>query len=114
MKRKLPALLTFAAFVLGGCTAVSQQTTTVVAGGRQMTGDAARGKRVFATSCAVCHGAAGIGGDVGPSLRGENERLDYSALVSWIEDPQAPMPKLYPQLLSQQQVLDVAAYVERL
>jgi mono/diheme cytochrome c family protein len=114
MERKLLALLTFAAFALGGCTAVSQQTTTVVAGGTMMTGDAERGKQVFAMNCAVCHGTAGVGGDIGPSLRGESERLDYSALVSWIENPQAPMPKLYPQILSEQQVLDVAAYVQRL
>lgn len=114
MERKLLSSLTLAALVLGGCNAVSQSTTTLAAGGGEHTGDAKRGAVVFAMNCAVCHGDQGQGGDVGPSLFGEHERMDYSATISWIEDPQAPMPKLYPQFLSQQQVLDVASYVQRL
>jgi mono/diheme cytochrome c family protein len=107
-------LLAFAAYALVGCTSVSESTTSVAVNGTMMTGDRDRGATVFATRCAACHGATGAGGDLGPSLRGENQRLDYSALVSWVEDPQPPMPKLYPRSLSRQQVLDVAAYVQRL
>lgn len=37
--------------------------------------------------------------------------MNYATLVSWIEDPEPPMPKLYPSPLSARQVRDVAAYV---
>jgi ubiquinol-cytochrome c reductase cytochrome c subunit len=114
MTKTLLALVTLAALALGGCSPVSQSTTTVAAGGGAHTGDKDHGKIVFSMNCAQCHGADGAGGDIGPSLRGEHDRLDYSATVSWIEDPQAPMPKLYPKFLTQQQLLDVAAYVQSL
>ncbi len=78
-------------------------------------GDAASGARIFSANCATCHGATGKeGGAVGPSLRNENERMDFGGTVSWIEDPQPPMPALYPKFLSEQQVRDVAAYVQSL
>lgn len=114
MKLKLLAVLAVAASFAAGCSAVSETTTTVAAGGAERTGDATRGAQVFALNCAVCHGTDGAGGTIGPSLRGERDRLDYSALASWVEDPQPPMPKLYPKFLSDQEVLDVAAYVYKL
>lgn len=114
MSGKLLAVLAAAACVAAGCSSVSETSTTVAAGGAQATGDATRGKLVFAMNCEVCHGTGGVGGTIGPSLRGEHDRLDYSALVSWIQDPQSPMPKLYPKFLSDQEVLDVASYVQKL
>ncbi|HTU82564.1 MAG TPA: cytochrome c [Candidatus Acidoferrales bacterium] len=74
-------------------------------------GDRAAGALDFAANCATCHGPTGREGGIGPSLKHENQRLDFSALVSWIEDPQPPMPKLYPKFLTQRQVRDLAAYV---
>jgi hypothetical protein len=40
--------------------------------------------------------------------------LPYDRIVSAIEDPDPPMPKLYPSVLSRQDVNDVAAYVKSL
>lgn len=78
-------------------------------------GDAKAGAHVFSANCATCHGATGKeGGTIGPSLRYENQRMDYGGTVSWIEDPQPPMPALYPTVLSEEQVRDVAAYVQSL
>jgi mono/diheme cytochrome c family protein len=111
MRRTLLALVSLAALALAGCSAISMSTNTLAAGGGERTGDADHGKAVFAMNCAECHGAGGKGGDIGPSLRDEHDRLDYSATVSWIEDPQPPMPKLYPKFITQQELLDVAAYV---
>ena len=77
-------------------------------------GDPAQGATVFATNCAVCHGANGSGGGVGPALVGERRRKSTAAAVAWIKNPQPPMPKLYPSPLSQRDVANVAAYVESL
>lgn len=72
------------------------------------------GAAIFAANCQACHGAAGIGGTVGPSLQRESERMNYETTVSWIEDPEPPMPHLYPKPLTPKQVRDVAAYVNSL
>lgn len=78
-------------------------------------GDRAAGAIVYASHCAACHGPTGVeGGIVGPSLRHENERMDFAATASWIEDPVAPMPHLYPSVLTAQDVRNVTAYVETL
>ncbi len=49
-------------------------------------GDAARGKEVFATSCAVCHTFNGQGGKVGPDITGIGAR-DRSDILLEILDP---------------------------
>jgi hypothetical protein len=49
-------------------------------------GDAARGKEVFTTSCAVCHAINGQGGKVGPDLTGIGSR-DRSEVLQEILDP---------------------------
>lgn len=76
-------------------------------------GDAAHGKKIFAQNCSACHGISG-GGGVGPSLKGEKSRKSFAAAVAWIKNPRAPMPKLYPSVLSAKDVNDVAAFVETL
>lgn len=73
----------------------------------------AHGKVVFAQNCSSCHGTQGQGG-MGPSLENEAARKNLDQAVSWIENPQPPMPKLYPSTLGAQDVRDVAAYVESL
>jgi mono/diheme cytochrome c family protein len=74
----------------------------------------AKGQAIFAANCKACHGEAGAGGGVGPSLKGEKGRKDTAAAIAWIKNPQAPMPKLYPSPLSEKDVDNVAAYVESL
>jgi mono/diheme cytochrome c family protein len=74
-------------------------------------GDVAAGRTIYTASCAACHGPTGIEGGVGPSLRGERSRKNLAATIAWIKDPQPPMPKLYPEPLSEKDVADVAAYV---
>ena len=75
--------------------------------------DPHHGQAVFAQNCASCHGAQGQGG-MGPRLIGESTRKNLQQAQAWIENPQPPMPKLYPGTLSAQDVRDVAAYVETL
>ena len=81
---------------------------------RAAQGDPELGKTVFSANCAACHGAKGTEGGVGPSLRGENRRKNYEQTIAWIKNPQPPMPKLYPAPLSERNVEDVAAYVQKL
>ena len=72
--------------------------------------DAAAGERLYIQVCASCHGP---NGDLiaGHALSNVSTRLDRAATVRAIERPKAPMPKLYPDLLSGQDVVNVAAYV---
>ena len=76
--------------------------------------DSEHGKLIYQQSCASCHGANGAGGGVGPSLKNEKSRKNMAQAISWIKNPQPPMPKLYPAPLSEKDVADVAAYVESL
>jgi mono/diheme cytochrome c family protein len=77
-------------------------------------GNVANGAAIFETNCSTCHGASGLEGGVGPSLRGESRRKDLDATIVWIHHPQPPMPKLYPSPLTAAEVVDVASYVQSL
>lgn len=71
------------------------------------------GAAIFAANCAVCHGAGGAGGTA-PALKSERQRKNLAQAITWIENPAPPMPKLYPNPLSQSQVEAVAKYIETL
>jgi mono/diheme cytochrome c family protein len=74
-------------------------------------GDPAHGKALFSQHCAQCHGANGVEGGVGPSLRNEKSRKNVTQTIAWIKDPEPPMPKLYPAPLGEKDVADVAAFL---
>ncbi len=99
-----------------GCARNTAQNTGVPANATAGVtfGNGSRGAEVFRANCAVCHTANGAAAGVGPSLDGEKHRKNYEQTVAWIEQPDPPMPKLYPAPLSQKDVEDVAAYVESL
>ena len=108
-----------AALLLAGCAGSMHNGAVAVheAGldrfaGRAYAGDIVRGKLVFATNCATCHGADGRTGGVGPALVDEDQRQDLARTIVWIENPDPPMPKLYPSPLSDEDVADVAAFVQ--
>jgi mono/diheme cytochrome c family protein len=70
-------------------------------------GDAARGETLFAENCANCHGEAGAGGGVGPTLAGSGvAREDAQATI---ENGSGIMPS---DLVSGQDLSDVLAYLE--
>ena len=78
-------------------------------------GDLSGGQDVFTNNCAQCHNIAGSGGALGygdiiPDLR-HASALD---VVEAARVGPAPMPVFGPQTLSDQQVSDVAAYVQYL
>jgi mono/diheme cytochrome c family protein len=73
-----------------------------------------RGRAVYAANCAVCHGATAEGGQIGPPLRGEHLRRTAAYVADAIANPSPPMPKLVPAQMSQQDLLDVTAFVQQL
>ena len=70
----------------------------------------AGGRRLYSQICASCHGPDGnLMAD--HKLSNLKARLDRAAIIRSIKDAKPPMPKLFPELLSEQNVADVAAFV---
>lgn len=72
--------------------------------------DPEHGHMIYAKSCASCHGPDGdmISNHKLTSLRA---RRDYASTIAFIKDPKSPMPKMFPELLSAQDVADLGAYL---
>ena len=70
----------------------------------------ANGRRLYNQVCASCHGPRGrLLAD--HDLSSLPERLGMEESIAIIKDPGEQMPKLFPDLLSEQDVADVAAYI---
>jgi mono/diheme cytochrome c family protein len=130
MRRAHFAALVVIALALGlvaaGCLDGSEQTATpeTVQGklpaattaaeelpAMKLTGDPAAGKQVFETAgCKGCHTLADAGatGTVGPNL--DDAKPSYDLVVERVTNGKGPMPSFKGQL-SEQQIMDVAAYV---
>ncbi len=77
-----------------------------------MPGDINHGRALFAENCAACHGAAGNGGSVGyadvaPSLM----NASVFQVAEAIRAGPGPMPRFGPDVLSDQDVSDIAHYI---
>src|SRR5580704_6910781 len=72
----------------------------------------AHGRKLYSQICVDCHGPNGnlIAGHELSTLK---NRRDLADTIAFIKNPKAPMPKLYPSLLNEQSVTDVAAYVQQ-
>jgi alcohol dehydrogenase (cytochrome c) len=79
-------------------------TTTSVASA------AANGRRLYGQICQSCHGPDG-------NMLANNRlgnlaaRRDLASTIEYIKNPKAPMPKLYPDLITEQNVRDVATFL---
>ncbi|HEY0613147.1 MAG TPA: cytochrome c [Candidatus Elarobacter sp.] len=78
--------------------------------GDERPGDAKHGKQLFAEHCALCHGPSAEGA-VGPSLKAELKRKTPDQIRAQIMNPQPPMAKLYPSVISEKDVDDLVAFV---
>ncbi|HTZ55200.1 MAG TPA: cytochrome c [Candidatus Acidoferrum sp.] len=76
--------------------------------------DGGRGAVLFVKNCLVCHNSTPDAARIGPSLVNEGRKRTLAQIVRAIEEPDPPMPKLYPGTLSEQDVTDIAAYVKTL
>jgi alcohol dehydrogenase (cytochrome c) len=74
--------------------------------------DIGQGRDLYGRVCSTCHGT---NGDLiaGHNLVTVRERRDLKSTIDFIKAPVAPMPKLYPSMLSAQDVLDVASYLHQ-
>ena len=111
MIRNLPSAFVIGALVAALAAGCAHQT---VSAANPFVGNVQRGRLLFAAHCSNCHGAIGVEGDIGPSLRGESRRKNLDATIVWIHHPRAPMPTLYPSPLTADQVVDIATYVQSL
>jgi len=114
MPRRSFAVIAFVLAAGTGCAHGGTQAAGTTASASPTFGNTSRGADVFRANCAVCHATNDAAGGIGPPLAGENHRKDYEQTVAWIEEPDPPMPKLYPAPLSVKDVEDVATYVQSL
>jgi mono/diheme cytochrome c family protein len=86
-------------------------------------GSATKGKEVFDQKCGICHFADSDAKKIGPGLKGLNKRGTFSVdntkkvtdenLKTWIENGDSLMPP-FKDVLDEQQIKDVIAYVKTL
>ncbi|MHB8286366.1 MAG: c-type cytochrome [Caulobacteraceae bacterium] len=96
-----------AAYVVGA-TATSGNGAEATAAAQPSKGE--DGAPIYEKYCSACHGAD-RGGGAGPALRNEGAKRTIEQIAAFIKDPPAPMPKLYPTPLSDQDVRAVATFV---
>ncbi len=68
------------------------------------------GQRLYNQVCVACHGPDGAM-VADRNLRTLKSRQDLAATIKSIREPKSPMPKLFPDLLDEKAVADVAAYI---
>jgi len=86
-------------------------------------GSATKGKDVFDQKCSMCHFADQDAKKIGPGLKGLSKRGTFSVkpdlkvtdenLKNWIENGDSLMPP-FKDVLSEQEIKDVIAYVKTL
>ena len=85
-------------------------------------GSATKGKEVFDQKCGICHFADSDAKKIGPGLKGiskrgtftvNNNKFTDESLKTWIENGDALMPP-FKDVLDEQQIKDVIAYVKTL
>ena len=79
-------------------------------------GDAANGKRVYLNdNCFTCHGRAGQGGAYnGPAPALAKTAMPFEGFLGQIRNPSNDMPAYAAQVMSDQAVADIYAYMQSL
>jgi cytochrome c len=85
-------------------------------------GSPTKGKEVFVDKCSMCHNADSDQKKIGPGLKGLSKRGTFTVngnkvtdenLKNWIENGDSLMPP-FKDVLDEQQIKDVIAYVKTL
>jgi mono/diheme cytochrome c family protein len=75
-------------------------------------GDVTRGKAAYTKHmCYTCHGSAGQGGDRGSGPRIAYDVWPYEGFVQQVRRPREQMPRYPKELVSDQDLADIYAYV---
>jgi cytochrome c len=118
-------LLGIAALATAGIVMAQDQpakTATKKTAAAGKSGSATKGKDVFAEKCSVCHFADSDAKKIGPGLKGigkrgtftvNNNKVTDDALKTWITNGDSLMPP-FKDVLDEQQIKDVIAYVKTL
>jgi alcohol dehydrogenase (cytochrome c) len=69
------------------------------------------GAAIYGQACSQCHSLAGIGGSAPPMLR-QSQLADPELLKTFLMTVLPPMPHLYPGLLDDDDVRELAAYLK--
>jgi mono/diheme cytochrome c family protein len=108
-KRIVAAVFGVAAFCAGAFAAARAQDAPP-------SGDAAKGKKIFLTiGCFTCHGRSGQGGAYnGPAPILAHTILPFDGFKGQIRNPADDMPAFSSAVLSDQDIVDIYAFVETL
>jgi alcohol dehydrogenase (cytochrome c) len=91
-------------------TSFDATKTGVAAAGAGANSGMANGRRLYGQVCVSCHGEDG-NFIADRKLSTLASRRDLAATIDYVKDPKAPMPKLFPELLSEQDVVDVSTWI---
>jgi PQQ-dependent dehydrogenase (methanol/ethanol family) len=103
----LPSVVIMA---LGAKTALPLPATR--RGGTPGVANPDHGHALYAQVCSTCHGTGGTLIE-GHNLATLRDRRSLESTVAFIKAPVAPMPRLYPLTLTEQDVVDLAAYLQQ-
>lgn len=78
-----------------------------------LTPDPAHGRKIYEGFCQGCHGPLGRGGQA-PKLKGIADKFSQAQAAAYIANPTGTMPRLFPDVLSAQDIADSAAYIRKL
>jgi alcohol dehydrogenase (cytochrome c) len=70
------------------------------------------GRRLYGQVCRSCHGPDG-NMIADHRLANLAQRRDLAATITYLKDPKAPMPKMFPDLLNEQSLIDVATWIHQ-
>ena len=83
---------------------------STAAGGPAGAPNLAAGRKLYSQVCVACHGPDGnLVAD--HKLAAVKAKQDARATIRYLKDPKAPMPKMFPDLLNEQSLVDVTAYL---
>ena len=113
MRTTVYAAVAVAGSVLLLAAAARAQSAATIWDGVYSDEQAAKGREVYASKCAACHGSSLEGGDVAAALAGDQFNGTWSGtpLSDLFERIRATMPADAPGTLTRQQVADVLAHL---